>query len=185
MALTDRSPYGGLINKGGHALDSTAKQPHIITTVSEQPYPTPEFRMRSSEDDNEPQQRPASTVLTETTDFPPPAYQPSATGDWVTGDRMEGSPNPFTSILESPDDAIDATFYNTDIRSFCAANRDLVSPALESKLRAAHWIPTDDPSEIPAEHWSTAYGVEFFELKRIQEAYDRYVLSNAPIEPSY
>lgn len=127
----------------------------------------------NEDDDHERRRRPASTILTETTDFPPPAYQPSPSNRRLTSTLSPGTQNPFTSYPESLDDVSDSALHNDDIYQFCAANRNLISVALENKLRAAHWLPTDDPSEVPAERWRTAYGVEFFELKRIQEAYAR------------
>ncbi|KIM29886.1 hypothetical protein M408DRAFT_67574 [Serendipita vermifera MAFF 305830] len=70
-------------------------------------------------------------------------------------------------------EAAQARAYEESISQFCATNRDLISPALEGKLRTARYLPKDNPSEIPAEYWRDSYGVEFFDLKRLQEAYER------------
>jgi hypothetical protein len=72
--------------------------------------------------------------------------------------------------------------YDALIADFCASNRDLISPALERKLHAARYLPEDNPSDVPAEYWHTTYGVEFFELRRLQTAYERLV-SNLRDQP--
>ncbi|KIM23401.1 hypothetical protein M408DRAFT_332393, partial [Serendipita vermifera MAFF 305830] len=77
------------------------------------------------------------------------------------------------------DEAAQAHAYEESISQFCTNNRDLISPVLESKLRAARYLPKDNPSEIPAEYWRDSYGVEFFDLKRLQEAYERNKLTEA------
>ncbi|KIM23404.1 hypothetical protein M408DRAFT_264067 [Serendipita vermifera MAFF 305830] len=63
--------------------------------------------------------------------------------------------------------------HNDPLSQFCAANRDLITTTLEGKLRAARYLPRDDPDEIPADYWRSAYGVDFFDLKRLKEAHDR------------
>jgi hypothetical protein len=65
--------------------------------------------------------------------------------------------------------------YRDIIGLFAAAQRETISPELESRLRAARYLPTDDPSEISAERWRIDHGVTYFELKRLQEIYDTYV----------
>jgi hypothetical protein len=65
--------------------------------------------------------------------------------------------------------------YDALIANFCAENRDLISPALERKLHAARYLPEDNPSDVAADYWHTTYGVEFFELRRLQTAYERLV----------
>ncbi|CAG7846607.1 SubName: Full=Uncharacterized protein {ECO:0000313/EMBL:CCA69853.1} [Serendipita indica DSM 11827] len=55
---------------------------------------------------------------------------------------------------------------------YAQANSDLFSPSLESKLRVARYLPTDNPSEMPISEWQV-YSVQTFELRRLQEAYDR------------
>lgn len=186
IQLTDKSPniglttpYEGPISETPLPFRSGSKQPlHIPASASNQPYAIPESGIGASETDDEQPRRPTSTVITAETELPPPAYQPSPHAHQLTRGRGAGttstdSPNPFASYAESLNDGAEERIYNDDISRFCSANRDLISPTLENKLRAAHWLPSDDPNEMPAERWRTAYGVEFFELKRIQEAYSR------------
>jgi len=71
--------------------------------------------------------------------------------------------------------------YDALIADFCASNRDLISPALERKLHAARYLPEDNPSDVAADYWHTTYGVEFFELRRLQTAYERHVATQALI----
>jgi len=68
-----------------------------------------------------------------------------------------------------------ASFYDVRISDFCTTNRDLIPPSLERKLHAARYLPEDDPSDLSAEYWHSTYGVEFFELRRLQAAYERFV----------
>lgn len=63
--------------------------------------------------------------------------------------------------------------HNDPLSQFCVANRDLIAPALEERLRAARYLPKDNPDEISADYWRSAYGVDFFDLKRLKEAYER------------
>lgn len=56
---------------------------------------------------------------------------------------------------------------------FAARNRDLISLELESKLRVAHYLPTDNPSDLSTDIWQSQYGVGLFELRRVQEAWQR------------
>jgi hypothetical protein len=65
--------------------------------------------------------------------------------------------------------------YDALIADFCASNRDLISPVLERKLRAARYLPEDDPSDLTVDYWHTTYGVESFELENLQAAYERLV----------
>lgn len=60
-----------------------------------------------------------------------------------------------------------------EIGKFAARHRDVIPSELEGKLRRARYVPTDDPKEIPAAAWASEYGVGFFELKRLQELYDK------------
>ena len=71
------------------------------------------------------------------------------------------------------DEAAQARAYDALIADFCATNRDLISPVLEQKLHAARYLPKDNPSDASAEYWHSTYGVSFFELRRLQEAYER------------
>jgi hypothetical protein len=66
-------------------------------------------------------------------------------------------------------------FIDDDLGRWAAANRDSIEPELEQKLRIAHYRPVDDPKQISDTIWKEQYGVGFFELKRIQELYERYV----------
>lgn len=68
------------------------------------------------------------------------------------------------------------TTYNDIIGQYATANRDIISSDLERRLRMARYLPTDNPSDMPAEEWGTRYGVGIFELRRLQELYDRYAL---------
>ncbi|KIM21493.1 hypothetical protein M408DRAFT_103437 [Serendipita vermifera MAFF 305830] len=170
-------PDGQIAIQKGHPSRSKDERPLDMTQDSDAPYLIPELEVETSEDEREQRQTPASTVVTEDLGPPPPAYRQPPTDevekDQGTETMSTSARDPFASYPESLNDAAEARLYDIKIYQFCVANRDLISSALESKLRSAHWLPTDDPSEIPAEHWSTAYGVEFFELKRIQEAYAR------------
>lgn len=74
-----------------------------------------------------------------------------------------------------------ARLYDTLITDFCANNRDLISTELERKLYTARYLPSDNPSDIPYEHWRNAYGVEFFDLRRLQEAYERNLATNVRV----
>ena len=103
-----------------------------------------------------------------TADFAPPAYQDPHGAPTA----LMGSISPATNLNPTAE-AEQARVYEESISQFCATNRDLISPALEGKLRAARYLPKDNPSEVPAEYWRNAYGVEFFDLKRLQEAYER------------
>lgn len=67
---------------------------------------------------------------------------------------------------------------NDIIGQYAEANRDLISPSLESKLRAARYLPTDDPSEASEAEWQTQHGVGALELKRLKEAYNRSKVSS-------
>lgn len=98
----------------------------------------------------------------------PPAYQ------------MLGSPSnsraPSLRIVGSlPNDEYLPN--DDEIGRYAAANRDDIPHELEEKLRMARYMPTDDPKEIPADFWLTHYGVGHFELKRLQELFERLVSS--------
>ena len=171
IPLVDQPSNTGVTVEIGRVFRPSFKPPHILAPVSSQPH-------ESGDEDDEHQEKQYSNDRTEYTELPPPAYDPSASGPQSTERQRAGSispdtHNPFTSTLEFIGDAADTRMYNTDLSKFCAANRDIISPGLENKLRAAHWLPADDPSEIPAEYWRNTYGVEFFELKRVHEAYAR------------
>lgn len=64
-------------------------------------------------------------------------------------------------------------FIDDDLGRWAAANRDSIEPELEQKLRIAHYRPMDDPKQISDTDWKEQYGVGVFELKRIQELYER------------
>lgn len=110
----------------------------------------------------------------------PPAYQSTNTNSIVIGTSTGRSAglNPEVSgsvgistanhTSNTPD-----TLYSNLIGEYSAANRDVISPELEKKLRAARYLPTDNPSDMPAEEWGNLHGVGRFELKRLQELYDR------------
>ncbi|KIM29885.1 hypothetical protein M408DRAFT_108556 [Serendipita vermifera MAFF 305830] len=108
---------------------------------------------------------------------------PSAANQGVTGDselpeyRDDYAVHTAPGIPGSPsstiNEAAQARAYEESLSQFCATNRDLISPTLEGKLRAARYLPKDNPSEISAEYWRNTYGVEFFDLKRLQEAYEK------------
>jgi hypothetical protein len=44
---------------------------------------------------------------------------------------------------------------------------------LEERLRAAQYLPSDDPDGIPPDVWQDNHGVSHFELKRLEEIYAR------------
>jgi hypothetical protein len=62
-----------------------------------------------------------------------------------------------------------------EVGRWAAANREKIGPELEQKLRVAHYRPVDDPKQIDDTVWKEQYDVGVFELKRIQELYERYV----------
>jgi hypothetical protein len=87
--------------------------------------------------------------------------------------RVEGSVtrsptiSPIAPIRESviqPDD---------ELGRWAAENRYLVPDKLEKKLRAAQYLPSDNPNEISPDVWRDTHGVGHFELKRLQELYAR------------
>lgn len=71
--------------------------------------------------------------------------------------------------------------YDDPLSDLCTKNRDLIPLELENKLRAAQYLPRDDPNETTPDYWLRTYGVGGFELKRVQEAYDRSVAT----EPAF
>ena len=75
------------------------------------------------------------------------------------------------------DESEEEITYEDGIAGFCAANRDLISPELEVKLRAAQYLPESNPSDISAKLWRTLHRVGFFELRQLQRAYDRLASS--------
>ena len=99
---------------------------------------------------------------------PPPTYQDEE-------NTVQIIPSPRTARVQPEEEAERARLYDEQIADFCATNRDLISPSLERKLHAARYLPEDDPSDVPAEYWHNTYGVEFFELRRLQTAYERSV----------
>ena len=171
IPLVDQPSNTSVAVEMGRIFRPSAKPPRILTPVSSQPH-------GSGEEDDEHQEERYSNDRTEYTELSPPAYDPSASGPRSTERQRAGSispdtHNPFTSIPGSIGDTGDTRMYNTDLSKFCASNRDIISPGLENKLRAAQWLLADDPSEMSAEYWRNTYGVESFELKRVHEAYAR------------
>lgn len=113
----------------------------------------------------------------------PPEYHAGSTNATSTGSPMPVYPDVLRDVgvfggassinsASSPSEAV----YNDVIGQYAAANRDVINSDLERKLRAARYLPTDNPSDMPAEEWGTRYGVGTFELRRLQELYDRYVM---------
>jgi hypothetical protein len=60
-----------------------------------------------------------------------------------------------------------------ELGRWAAENRSSVPYELEQKLRAAQYLPSDNPEEISPDVWRDAHGVGHFELKRLQEIYAR------------
>jgi hypothetical protein len=91
-------------------------------------------------------------------------------------------PNPYHV---EPDDAtrnndgIDGTLSPVDVREdpslaqFASTNRDLITEELESKLRAAGYIQSDDPGLVPVEEWRVHSGVGRLELNRLRQFHNR------------
>jgi hypothetical protein len=100
---------------------------------------------------------------------PPPMYEDEAEAQ-IQSERIRA------------EEAERARRYDALIANFCALNRDLISPDLERKLHAARYLPEDNPSDVAADYWHTTYDVEFFELRRLQTAYERLV--SVPNEPT-
>jgi hypothetical protein len=75
------------------------------------------------------------------------------------------SPTPLTreSMVQQDD----------ELGRWAAENRSLVPDELEKKLRAARYLPSDNPDEISPDVWRETHGVGHFELKRLQEIYAR------------
>lgn len=97
----------------------------------------------------------------------PPSYsEPNETR--LTFPVLQNRPNEIK--LHEPSGSISERVVTDIIGQYAQAKRDLIS--LESKLRAASYLPTDNSSEIPMSDWQTA-GVTTLELRRLQEAYDR------------
>jgi hypothetical protein len=118
----------------------------------------------------------------------PPAYDTSATSpslypgvtsgaSFTSGPRPTSNPNAHTSsspiTTSHPGSAPFERVYSDTLSQFTSANRDVITPNLENKLRQARYVPTDNPSDMSAEEWSSRYGVGTFELRRLQELYDR------------
>jgi hypothetical protein len=58
------------------------------------------------------------------------------------------------------------------LNTFVAMHRDLISPELESKLRAIGYQPHLDPDTISADDWQQG-GVEPFNLRLLRGIYAR------------
>lgn len=84
-------------------------------------------------------------------------------------DYRATSPRSVTSGSRS----MTLTGHNDELGIWAEENRDMIAPDLEQKLRDAHYRPSDNPDEIPAQEWRDLHGVGHFELKRIQELYSR------------
>ncbi|CAG7846606.1 SubName: Full=Uncharacterized protein {ECO:0000313/EMBL:CCA69851.1} [Serendipita indica DSM 11827] len=106
------------------------------------------------------------------TQAPPPSFyelydissaSPPIPTSWGSSDEPNSSHQASTGMSEQVNDIIG---------QYAQANRVLISPSLEDKLRAASYLPMDNPDEMPLSEWQ-AYGVQTFELRRLQEAYDR------------
>lgn len=95
----------------------------------------------------------------------PPEYGPSSPRS-VTSSRSLSQALQLQGMSGAP-------FYDDEVGRWAAGNRDSISPELEQKLRDAHYRPSDDPREITDNIWSDRYGVGHYELKRIQELYQR------------
>jgi len=183
VPFADGSSKTGLTPEVERAFHRNVKQPEAPRPVSDQ---TPVSGMGADEEEDEQQESLVSDDRTENTGLPPPAYETPAPNRRSTGGQREravvaDTRDPFDPNRESLNDTADAMIYNTEMHQFCAANRDIISLMLERKLCAAHWLPTDDPGEMPAEHWRNTYGIEVFELKRVQEAYTRWALCGIPV----
>lgn len=61
----------------------------------------------------------------------------------------------------------------TPLETFAASHRELITADLETKLRTAGWSPTQDPNNISEDRWKIEFGVTFFELERLKEAFER------------
>jgi len=103
-----------------------------------------------------------NTTIHRPTENPPPIYEREDVAQ-IQSERAR------------VEEAERARQYDMRISNFCATNRDLISPALERKLHNARYLPEDNPSDVSADYWRSAYGVEFFELRRLQTAYERFV----------
>lgn len=99
----------------------------------------------------------------------PPVYAvlPAAQAQIPVANSFIGTPSNVVEAVGQPN------VHNDPLSQFCAENRDLITSTLEEKLRAARYFPRDDPDEIPADYWRNTYGVDFFDLKRLKEAYYR------------
>jgi hypothetical protein len=93
--------------------------------------------------------------------YAPPNYES------VHGHRVDNvfpvNPVPAPGPNKGPQD---------DLRRFADRHRSHISPELEDKLRVAHYRPSDDPSSVPESLWAQ-YNIGVFELRRLQEVYDR------------
>lgn len=128
----------------------------------------------------------ARSMFPSSTLNPPPAHQnpltnPNGIATTKSTNRLIDPDNELSGSVRSTSGVTTVdpianpsdTVYNNLITEYAAANRDVISAKLERKLRAARYLPTDNPSDMPAEEWGNLYGVGRFEVKRLQELYDR------------
>jgi hypothetical protein len=82
--------------------------------------------------------------------------------------HMAGYSNflPVSSIRES-------VMRDDELGRWAVENRSSVPYELEQSLRAARYLPSDNPDVISPDVWRDTYGVGHFELKRLQEIYAR------------
>ncbi|KAG8831475.1 hypothetical protein FRC17_003094, partial [Serendipita sp. 399] len=111
-------------------------------------------------------------------DAPPPQYQDHATSSSSTAARYNPSSQSYPPKAEYHPTTASSPYTTTEktqdaISWFASRHRDLITVEIEDRLRRANYRPSDDPREISAEHWKSSYGIDHFELKRLQEAYDR------------
>ena len=60
-----------------------------------------------------------------------------------------------------------------ELGRWAAENRSLVPYELEQRLRAAQYLPSDDPDEIAESVWQSVHHIGHFEVKRLREIYAR------------
>lgn len=89
---------------------------------------------------------------------------------------------PFLSIQSQtydqqalPAQDTEQVLHEDDLSRYTSQNRHIISPELELKLRKAHYLPEDDPDEVPAQEWQSRYGVGYFELKRLRQLYAKRI----------
>jgi hypothetical protein len=144
------------VPKNKHRKINPNPNPEPMPTLTPAPYPAPLPYPQPL-----PYPHPVPTPDRNVTNAPPD-YES------VHGHRIDNvlpvNPAPVPGTNEEPQD---------DLRRFADRHRSHISPVLEDKLRVAHYRPDDDPSSVPESVWAERYNVGIFELRRLQEVYNR------------